>query len=166
MVRIHCMQQWFDLSDQGMEEAFFDTPIYREFAGLDAHGRVPDESTILRFRHRLEKHNLAEQILATVNELLAAQGLLLKAGTAVCAVQPVNGAPPIAGGAGMSAPENRQGASKTVQMARRGVKSGANTRTTRLRLRDLKIRALYHSQIRVVQDIPSPYSVSASSYDF
>ena len=83
MVRIHCMQQWFDLSDQGMEEAFFDTPIYREFAGLDAHGRMPDESTILRFRHRLEKHRLAEQILATVNDLLAAQGLLLKAGTAV-----------------------------------------------------------------------------------
>ena len=44
---------------------------------------MPDESTILRFRHRLEKHKLAEQIQATVNELLAAQGLLLKAGTAV-----------------------------------------------------------------------------------
>ena len=66
-----------------MEEAIFDTPIYREFAGLDADGRMPDESTILRFRHRLEKHRLAEQILATVNDLLAAQGLLLKAGTAV-----------------------------------------------------------------------------------
>ncbi len=53
-----------------------------ELAQLDAHGRIPDESTILRFRHRLEKHRLADQILATVNELLAAQGLLLKAGTA------------------------------------------------------------------------------------
>ena len=83
MLRIHCMQQWFDLSDLGMEEAFFDTPVYREFAQLDANGRLPDESTILRFRHRLERHKLAEQILATVNELLAAQGLLLKAGTAV-----------------------------------------------------------------------------------
>ncbi len=83
MLRIHCMQQWFTLSDLAMEEAFFDTPIYREFAGLDAHGRMPDESTILRFRHRLERHKLADQILATVNELLAAQGLLLKAGTAV-----------------------------------------------------------------------------------
>ena len=83
MLRIHCMQQWFTLSDLAMEEAFFDTPIYREFAQLDAHGRIPDESTILRFRHRLEKHRLADQILATVNELLAAQGLLLKAGTAV-----------------------------------------------------------------------------------
>ena len=83
MLRIHCMQQWFDLSDLGMEEAFFDTPVYREFAQLDAHGRLPDESTILRFRHRLERHKLADRIFATVNELLAAQGLLLKAGTAV-----------------------------------------------------------------------------------
>ena len=71
------------LSDLGMEEAFFDVPLYREFAQLDAHGRLPDESTILRFRHRLEKHKLADQILATVNDLLTAQGLLLKAGTAV-----------------------------------------------------------------------------------
>ena len=62
MLRIHCMQQWFTLSDLAMEEAFFDTPIYREFAQLDAHGRIPDESTILRFRHRLEKHRLADQI--------------------------------------------------------------------------------------------------------
>jgi IS5 family transposase len=61
-----------------MEEAFFDTPIYREFAQLDAFGRLPDESTILRFRHRLEKHKLAEQILAVVNELLVQKGLLLK----------------------------------------------------------------------------------------
>ena len=75
MLRIHCMQQWFTLSDLAMEEAFFDTPIYREFAQLDAHGRIPDESTILSFRHRLEKHKLADQILATVNDLLAAQGI-------------------------------------------------------------------------------------------
>lgn len=83
MVRIHCMQQWFSLSDLGMEEAFFDTALYREFAQLDAHGRLPDESTILRFHHRPERHKVADQILATVNELLTAQGLLLKAGTAV-----------------------------------------------------------------------------------
>lgn len=53
-----------------MEEAFFDTPLYREFAQLDAFSRLPDESTILRFRHRLEQHKLAEHILNTVNELL------------------------------------------------------------------------------------------------
>ena len=83
LLRIHFMQQWFTLSDPAMEEAFFDTPLYREFAQLEEFGRLPDESTILRFRHRLEKHKLAEQILSVVNELLTQRGLLLKAGTAV-----------------------------------------------------------------------------------
>ena len=83
MLRVHFMQQWFTLSDPGMEEAFFDTPLLREFAQLEELARLPDESTILRFRHRLEKHKLAEQILATVNELLIQRGLLLKAGTVV-----------------------------------------------------------------------------------
>ena len=83
MLRVHFMQQWFTLSDPAMEEAFFDTPLYREFAQLQEFARLPDESTILRFRHRLEKHKLADQILAVVNELLTQRGLLLKAGTAV-----------------------------------------------------------------------------------
>ena len=83
MLRTHFMQQWFTLSDPGMEEAFFDTPLYREFAQLDEFARLPDESTILRFRHRLDKHKLAEQILSVVNELLTQRGLLLKAGTVV-----------------------------------------------------------------------------------
>ena len=83
MLRIHFMQQWFTLSDPGMEEAFFDTPLYREFSQLEEFGRLPDESTILRFRHRLEKHKLAEQILVVVNEILVARGLLLKTGTVV-----------------------------------------------------------------------------------
>ena len=83
MLRIHFMQQWFTLSDPAMEEAFFDTPVYREFAGLDDFSRMPDESTILRFRHRLEKHKLAEQILRIVNEQLSERGLLLKVGTAI-----------------------------------------------------------------------------------
>lgn len=83
MLRIHFMQQCFTLSDPGMEEAFFDTPLYREFAQLDESARLPGESTILRFRHRLKKHKLVEQILLTVNELLTQRDLLLKAGTAV-----------------------------------------------------------------------------------
>ena len=83
MLRIYFLQQWFTLSDPGMEEAFFDTPLYREFAQPEEFGRLPDESTILRFRHRLEKHKLAERILVTVNELLIERDLLLKAGTAV-----------------------------------------------------------------------------------
>ena len=83
MLRTHFMQQWFTLSDPAMEEAFFDTPVYREFAQLEEFARLPDESTILRFRHRLEEHKLADQILITVNDLLTAKGLLLKAGTVV-----------------------------------------------------------------------------------
>ena len=83
MLRMHFMQQWFTLSNRAMEEAFFDTALYREFARLDAFARLPDESTILRFRHRLEKHKLADQILASVNALLTERGLLLRAGTVV-----------------------------------------------------------------------------------
>ncbi|MFZ2825172.1 IS5 family transposase [Hydrogenophaga sp.] len=84
MLRIHFVQQWFNLSDPGMEEALYDTPMFREFAGLDAgEDNLPDESTILRFRHLLEAHSLSLQILATVNATLAAKGLLLKSGTVV-----------------------------------------------------------------------------------
>ena len=83
MLRIHFMQQWFTLSDPAMEEALHDVPLFREFAGLSLGYRLPDESTILRFRHLLEKHKLADQILATVNELLQRKGLMLKAGTVV-----------------------------------------------------------------------------------
>ena len=83
MLRTHFLQQWFNLSDPAMEEAFFDTPLYREFVGLADNVRLPDESTILRFRHRLEKHALAAQMLALVNDILTAKGLLLKTGSAV-----------------------------------------------------------------------------------
>lgn len=84
MLRIHFMQQWFTLSDPAMEEALHDVPLFRDFAGLGGWDeRVPDESTILRFRHLLEEHKLSAQILATINELLQAKGLLLRAGTVV-----------------------------------------------------------------------------------
>ena len=81
MLRVHFLQQWVTLSAPAMEEAFFDVPLYGEFAQLDMNGRMPDESTILRFRHWLEKHKLAEQVLATVNDLLVGNGLLLRVGT-------------------------------------------------------------------------------------
>ena len=83
MLRTHLLQQWFSLSDPAMEEAFFDVLLYREFVQLDAHGHLPDGSTILRFRHRLEKYKLVDGILATVNELLSSQGLLLRQRSAV-----------------------------------------------------------------------------------
>jgi IS5 family transposase len=84
MLRIHFMQQWFTLSDPAMEEALHDVPLFRDFAGLGGwDDRLPDESTILRFRHLLEEHKLAPEILKTINALLQAKGLLLRAGTVV-----------------------------------------------------------------------------------
>jgi IS5 family transposase len=84
MLRIHLLQQFFGHSDPAMEEALHDIPLYREFAKLDAGiTRLPDESTILRFRHLLEEQDLGMQILATVNARLMGRGLMLKAGTVV-----------------------------------------------------------------------------------
>jgi IS5 family transposase len=84
MLRIHLLQQFFGHSDPAMEEALHDIPLYQEFAHLDAGiTRLPDESTILRFRHMLEAHGLGQQILATVNAKLIDRGLMLKTGTVV-----------------------------------------------------------------------------------
>ena len=84
MLRIHCMQQWFGLADPAMEEALHDVPLYCAFASVDAGlTRLPDETTILRFRHLLETHHLAGPMLAAINELLHAKGLMLRAGTVV-----------------------------------------------------------------------------------
>lgn len=66
-----------------MEEELHERPLYRRFVGLDGAARLPYESTILRFRYLLEKHQLAPQVLATINAGLAHQGLLLKTGTVV-----------------------------------------------------------------------------------
>jgi hypothetical protein len=65
-LRIHFMQQCFTLSDPAMEEALHDVPLFREFAQLTWDQPLPDESTILRFRHLMERHKLAEQMLALV----------------------------------------------------------------------------------------------------
>ena len=84
MLRIHFLQQWFGLSDPAMEESLHDTPLYCEFAKLDPGAtRLPDESTILRFRHLLETNNLSLQIMAAINATLTKRGLLLKTGTVV-----------------------------------------------------------------------------------
>jgi IS5 family transposase len=84
MLRIHFMQQWFGLGDEAMEEALHDVPMYRAFAGLEMGvDRLPDETTILRFRHLLERHYLAAGMLALVNDLLRDKGLMLKSGTVV-----------------------------------------------------------------------------------
>jgi transposase, IS5 family len=83
MLRIHCIQLWWNLSDPAMEEELYERPLYREFAGLSGAKRLPDETTILRFRHLLEKHELAPKVLVTINEQLAERGFKLKTGTLV-----------------------------------------------------------------------------------
>lgn len=84
MLRIHFLQQWFGLSNPAMEEALHDVSLYCEFARIDPGAtRLPDESTILRFRHLFEENNLSIQLLATINAILAQKGLMLKTGTAV-----------------------------------------------------------------------------------
>ena len=84
MLRIHLLQQWFNLSDPAMEEALYDTPVFASFARLDpGMTTMPDESTILRFRRLLETHQLGLQILALVNAILTDKNLLLRQGTVV-----------------------------------------------------------------------------------
>ncbi len=84
MLRLHCLQQWFNLSDPAVEEALYDSRAMRQFVGIDL-GRepVPDETTICTFRHLLETHQLGEQLFARIGEYLAAQGLQVNRGTIV-----------------------------------------------------------------------------------
>ena len=68
MMRIYFLQQWFSLSDPAVEEALYDSPLMRQFAQIDLGSEpVPDETTVCKFRHLLEKHNLGAAILETVN---------------------------------------------------------------------------------------------------
>ena len=93
MLRIHFLQHWFNLADPAVEEALYDSRSMREFVGIDL-GRepVPDETTICKFRHRLEAHALGKQVLATVNAHLATQGFKVTTGTIVDAT--IIAAPP------------------------------------------------------------------------
>jgi transposase, IS5 family len=84
MLRIYFMQQWYAMSDPAMEDALYEIESMRRFAGLELiDDALPDESTILRFRHLLERHQLTKQMLETINEVLEERGALLKGGTMV-----------------------------------------------------------------------------------
>ena len=84
MLRLHCLQQWFNLSDPAVEEALYDSRAMRQFVGIDL-GRepVPDETTICKFRHLLETHQLGQQLFARIGEYLTKQGLQVNRGTIV-----------------------------------------------------------------------------------
>src|SRR5690606_21513556 len=83
MLRVHFLQQWYALSDPGMEEALYEIPTLRRFAHLGGLDTIPDETTILNFRRLLETHGLAGKIFERVNAHLARKGQSLRAGTIV-----------------------------------------------------------------------------------
>jgi IS5 family transposase len=84
MLRIYFLQQWFNLSDPGVEDALYDSATMRDFAGIDL-GRepAPDETTICRFRHLLEAHDLGRRLFEEVHRHLEANGLKVSTGTIV-----------------------------------------------------------------------------------
>jgi len=84
MLRVYFLQQWFNLSDPGAEDALYESPALRRFVSIDlGRAPAPDESTILQFRHLLEKHELGRAMLNTVNQYLERQGIRITTGTIV-----------------------------------------------------------------------------------
>lgn len=84
MLRIHFLQQWYALSDPAVEEALYDSLAMRRFVGIDlGNEAAPDETTVCKFRHLLEKHGLAAELFAAVNRHLHGHGLTLSQGTIV-----------------------------------------------------------------------------------
>ena len=84
MLRIYFLQHWFQLSDPGTEDALYDSRALRQFVGIDLGNEpVPDETTILKFRHLLEKHNLGAQLFVLVNRYLEENGYKVARGTIV-----------------------------------------------------------------------------------
>lgn len=83
MLRIHCIQQWYSLSDPAMEDALYEIASMRLFAGLSLDKTIPDHTTIMNFRHLLERKKLARKIFKEVSQWLTDAGVLLKEGTLV-----------------------------------------------------------------------------------
>ena len=84
MLRIYFLQQWFNLSDPGVEEALYDSAVLRQFVGIDlGQEPVPDETTVCKFRHLLEEHQLGGKMLETVNLHLQEKGVRITTGTIV-----------------------------------------------------------------------------------
>ncbi len=83
MLRVHAMQLFYNLSDPAMEDALYEIESMRQFAGLRLSGNLPDETTILNFRHFLEEHKFGKMIFKTINGHLAEQGLILREGSIV-----------------------------------------------------------------------------------
>ena len=112
MLRIYLLQVWFNLSDPQAEDAIYDSESMRRFAGVDlGEDTIPDETTILRFRHLLEEHALGEAIFHEINTLLVEKRLLLSGGTIVDATI-------------ISAPSSTKNSSKTRDPEMKQTKKG------------------------------------------
>ena len=84
MLRMYCVANWFNLADEACEDALYDVPVFREFCRIDlGRERVPDATTLLHFRHLLERHDLGAALFAKIGELLLANGMKLSGGTIV-----------------------------------------------------------------------------------
>ncbi len=84
MLRMYLLANWFNLSDEGCEDALYDIPAFRDFCRIDlGRERVPDATTLLNFRHLLEQHQMGAALFAKVGELLLANGMKLSGGTIV-----------------------------------------------------------------------------------
>ena len=84
MLRMHLLLQWYSLSEPAMEEVLIETPTMRRFADIELiNDRIPDETTILTFRHLMDKHDLGEQIFETVKAHLSALGMKMRQETIV-----------------------------------------------------------------------------------
>ena len=84
ILRMYCIANWFNLADEACEDALYDIPAFREFCRIDLGcERVPDATTLLRFRHLLEEHQLGTALFAKVGELLMQNGMKLSGGTIV-----------------------------------------------------------------------------------
>ena len=114
MLRLYFVQQWFNLSDPAAEDALYDSESIRRFVGVElADDALPDETTILRFRHLLERHQLTEQLFTAIRGLLEAKRLLLKTGTIVDATI-------------ISAPSSTKNATETRDPEMRQTRKGKN----------------------------------------
>src|SRR4249919_3011352 len=84
MLRMYCLQQWYGLADEALEDALYDSQALRSFAGIDlAVATVPDATTVLNFRHWLEQHDLTRALFDEVGAMLEERGLLMRQGTIV-----------------------------------------------------------------------------------
>lgn len=84
MLRMYLLQAWFTLSDEGVEDAIYDSYAMRKFMGLNfMQQKAPDATTLLHFRHLMERHNLSQQLFEAINQELEASGLIMRGGSII-----------------------------------------------------------------------------------